>query len=86
MKKRYCSAVCYSAGEHRTTQYLAACTIPIVGLPLLILSLLLLSEPTAFYVGVAMFLIALFLVYSAASIYLVVAGRNERRIQHEPKA
>jgi hypothetical protein len=85
MKKRYCSAVCYSAGEQRTTQYLAACTIPIVGIGISILSLGLLSEPTAFYVGVVLFLITLFLVYSAAGIYLIVLGRNERGTQHGPR-
>jgi amino acid transporter len=79
MKKYYCSAKCYAAGEYQTNLYLAFCTILPLGIGVAFLSFQPLSNPSEFYIGVTLFIVAIFFAYSSICTYFPVIGRTERR-------
>ena len=79
MGKFYCSAKCYAAGEYKTNLFLSFCTIPPLGVGVAFLSFQLLSNPSEFYIGVTLFIVAIFFAYSSVCAYIPVIGRAERR-------
>jgi hypothetical protein len=79
LRKYYCSAKCYAAGEYQTTLYLAFCTIPILGAGIASLSFQLLSDPSEFYIGVTLFIVFIFFAYSSVCAYIPMMGRAELR-------
>ncbi|MFW9967268.1 MAG: hypothetical protein ACFFEA_08960 [Candidatus Thorarchaeota archaeon] len=79
LRKYYCSAKCYAAGEYRANLYLAFCTMPVLGFATTILSFHLLSNPSEFYVGVVLFIVAIFFAYSSVCTCIPIIGRAERR-------
>ncbi|MHA3964592.1 MAG: hypothetical protein AM325_013755 [Candidatus Thorarchaeota archaeon SMTZ1-45] len=81
LRKHYCSARCYAAGEYQTNLYLALCTIPVLGLATAILSFQLLSNPSEFYVGVVLLSVAIFFAYSSVCICIPMIGRAGRVIE-----
>ncbi|NHJ12210.1 MAG: hypothetical protein EAX95_00965 [Candidatus Thorarchaeota archaeon] len=75
----YCSARCYAAGEYRINLYFALCSISVLGMGVSFLSFQLLSTPSEFYVGVAQFVVAIFLTYSSICACCPAVGQSERR-------
>ena len=76
---QYCSARCLAAGEYRINLYFALCSISILGTGVAILSFLLLSTPSEFYINVTQFVVIIFLTYSSVCACCPVIGRSERR-------